>query len=96
MREFAEGKAPDPSRVGTFQLRLVSEPTGAHVFEGTSDLGPTPIELPVLRGQVADAPRRFEFRLAGYTTVAAELGTTREPRAELRVTLVPANPRGRR
>ena len=96
VREFAEGKAPDPSRVGTFQLRLASDPMGAHVFEGTSDLGPTPIELPVLRGQVADAPRRFEFRLAGYTTVAAEQGTTREPRAELRVTLVPANPRGRR
>jgi len=96
VREFSEGKAPDPSRVGTFQLRLVSDPTGAQVFEGTRDLGPTPIEMPVLRGQVADAPIRFEFRLAGYTTVAAEQGTTREPRAELRVTLVPVNPRGRR
>ena len=96
VREFTEGKAPDPTRVGTFQLRLLSEPMGAHVFEGTHDLGPTPIEMSVLRGQVADAPRRFEFRLAGHTTVAAELGTTREPRAELRVTLVPVNPRTRR
>ena len=93
VREFADGTPPDPARIGTFQLRLVSEPPGAHVFEGTKDLGPTPIEMPVVRGTVADAPRRFEFRLAGYTTVSAEQGTTRAPRAELRVTLTPANPR---
>ncbi len=95
-RALIEGRPPDPARVGTFQLRLVSDPAGAHVFEGASDLGPTPIELPVLRGAVADAPRRFEFRLPGYATAAVQQGTTLDPRVELRVALTPDRPAGAR
>lgn len=93
VRELVQNTPPDPLRVGTFQLRLVSDPPGARVFEGSTDLGPTPLELPVLRGAVADAPRRFEFRLPGYATATAAQGTTREPRVELRVRLVPLPPR---
>ncbi len=87
LRELASGEAPDPLRVGTFQLVIVSVPSGARVFEGTRDLGPTPLEIPVLRGSVADHPRTFTFRLEGYATASAAVGSTLAARAELRVPL---------
>jgi serine/threonine protein kinase len=92
-RELVSGAPPDPSRVGTFQLRIVSVPSGAQVLEGGRDLGPTPMELTVLRGSVADQPRTFTFQLAGYAPASAALGTTAEARAEMRVVLVPLTPR---
>ncbi len=89
-RDLLSGAAPDPARVGAFQLRIVSVPPGAHVFDGSRDLGPTPLELPMPRSAVADQPRPFTLQLAGYDTATASQGNTLEPRAELRVTLTPA------
>lgn len=91
--ELSEGTPPDPARVGAFQLRITSVPSGAHVFEGTHDHGPTPLELTVVRTQAADHPRQFRLELPGYTTVTAVQANTLSPLAELRVTLIPANPR---
>jgi hypothetical protein len=89
VRELVQGTPPDPARVGTFVLRLSSDPPGAIVTEGATVLGPTPIELPVLRGSVADQPRAFTFQRQGYVSHTAAQGTTLAPRAELHVTLVP-------
>ncbi len=88
-RDLVSGASPDPARVGSFQLRIVSTPPGARVIEGGRDLGPAPIEMPVLRGSVAERPREFSFQLPGYAPLTVTQGTTLEPRAELRVTLVP-------
>ena len=89
-RDLISGAAPDPARVGAFQLRIVSAPPGAHVFDGARDLGPTPIELPMQRSVVADQPHTFTLQLPGYATATATLSNTLEPRAELRVTLSPS------
>ncbi len=93
VREMLDGAPPDPARVGSFQLRIVSVPPGARVFDGATDLGPTPLEVSLPRSAVADAPRSYSLRLDGFTPVAAVQRNTLAPRAELRVVLERANPR---
>ncbi len=93
VRELLDGAPPDPAHVGSFQLRIVSVPAGARVFDGATDLGPTPLEVSVPRSVVADAPRSYALRLDGYAPAAAVQRNTLAPRAELRVVLERTTPR---
>lgn len=91
VRELLDGAPPDPAHVGSFQLRVVSVPPGARVFDGATDLGPTPLEVSLPRGAVADGPRAYTLRLDGFAPVTAVQRNTLAARAELRVVLERAN-----
>jgi hypothetical protein len=86
----------DPARSGAFLLRIVSDPTGARVYEDGVELGRTPLELQVPRLQVATRPRQFILRLEGRVDTRALVGNHPTPRAELRVALPVAAPVPRR
>jgi serine/threonine protein kinase len=88
LRDLASGREPDPARVGTFILRLESDPPGATVHEGEVNLGPAPLEIPVLRGSVAEQPRVFVFSLPGYASQNISQETTLLPRVTQHVRLV--------
>jgi eukaryotic-like serine/threonine-protein kinase len=77
--------APPPS--ANFSLQIDSTPLGAQVYEGESLLGSTPLHLSIDATSVANGPRTFTLRKAGYapytivqsaspkdTRVLAELG----------------------
>jgi len=50
----------------SFTLQIDSSPTGAEVFEGTRRLGTTPLQVSIDSASVAQAPRSFSVRKAGY------------------------------
>ncbi|MFO0625774.1 MAG: serine/threonine-protein kinase [Polyangiales bacterium] len=87
----AQGEA-DPARSGVFILRLVSDPSGARVFEDGAEIGRTPLELPVVRLQLASRPRQLVLRLPGRLETRAMVPNSLAPRAELRVVLPLAAP----
>lgn len=87
------GTPPDPRTVGQFRLRITSDPNGARVFEGSNELGQTPLELFVHRAQVFQQPRVFTLVYPGRNTTRAVASNTLDAAAELRVTLPIANPR---
>ena len=87
------GAPPDPANVGSFRLRIESEPAGARVYDGAQELGMTPIELDLARGAVREHPRQFVLRLDGYTPTTVVQSNTLEARALVRATLTRANPR---
>lgn len=91
--EAQTGASPDPSRQGSYMLRLVSDPPGATVFEGGVEIGRTPLEFEVARMQVVQRPRQFVFRAPGRVDTRAVVGNHPTPRAELRITLPAAVPR---
>ncbi|HET7539200.1 MAG TPA: hypothetical protein VFK05_04990, partial [Polyangiaceae bacterium] len=49
-----------------FTLRIASNPIGAEVFEADRLLGATPIQVSIDNASVAQAPRTFSVRKAGY------------------------------
>jgi serine/threonine protein kinase len=56
--------APPPS--ANFSLQVESIPLGAQVYEGESLLGSTPLHLSIDAASVANGPRTFTLRKAGY------------------------------
>jgi serine/threonine protein kinase len=56
--------APPPS--ANFSLQIDSTPLGARVYEGESLLGSTPLHLSIDAASVANGPRTFTLRQAGY------------------------------
>jgi hypothetical protein len=87
----AQGEA-DPARSGVFILRLVSDPSGARVYEDGAEIGRTPLELPVVRLQLASRPRHLVLRLPGRMETRAMVPNSLAARAELRVVLPLAAP----
>jgi serine/threonine-protein kinase len=87
----AQGGA-DPARSGVFILRLVSDPSGARVFEDGVEIGRTPLELPVVRVQLASHPRQLVLRLPGRMETRTTVPNSLAARAELRVVLPLAAP----
>lgn len=83
----------DPARSGVFILRVVSEPSGARVFESGAEIGRTPLELPVMRLELASRPRSLVLRLAGRVETRVAVPNSLAQRAELRVALPAATPR---
>jgi len=69
--------------VGTFRLRITSDPSHAQVFENDQEIGATPFELVIHRGQVVQRPRQFVLRAPGHQAVAVLQSNT--PQAETRV-----------
>jgi serine/threonine-protein kinase len=58
---------PAPSPVSpAFTLQIDSNPAGAEVFEAEQLLGTTPMQVSVDSASVAQAPRSFSLRKAGY------------------------------
>jgi len=57
--------APAPASV-VFTLQIDSSPVGAEVFEGDRLLGTTPIQVSFDSAHVAQSPRTFSLRKAGY------------------------------
>jgi hypothetical protein len=87
----AQGEA-DPARSGVFILRLVSDPSGARVYEDGVEIGRTPLELPVVRLQLASHPRQLVLRLPGRMETRTTVPNSLAARAELRVVLPLAAP----
>lgn len=58
-------KASEPTGAA-FTLQIESTPAGAEVFEGDHLLGTTPLQVSVESASVAQAPRTFSVRKAGY------------------------------
>ncbi len=75
--------------VGTFRLRITSAPSHAKVFENDQEIGATPFELVIHRGQVVQHPRQFVLRLPGYQAVAVVQSNTLQPETQVHV-LLPA------
>jgi serine/threonine protein kinase len=50
----------------TFSLHIDSTPAAAEVFEGDSVIGTTPLQVSVDAARVAQSPRTFSVRKAGY------------------------------
>jgi CheY-like chemotaxis protein len=71
------GPAPTTPRVAapatranaSFELYITSEPPRATVNEGNRALGKTPLRLTISKASLADGPREFILRLAGYLPV---------------------------
>jgi len=57
--------APTPTSV-VFTLQIDSKPAAAEVFDGERLLGTTPLQVSVDSATVAQAPRSFSVRKAGY------------------------------
>ncbi|MEZ4392591.1 MAG: serine/threonine-protein kinase [Polyangiales bacterium] len=84
----------DPSRSGVFILRLVSDPSGATVFENGVEIGRTPLELPVIRMDLAARPRSLVLRMPGRMETRTVVPNSLSPRTELVVALpLAARPR---
>lgn len=77
--------------VGTFRLRITSEPNHARVFENDQEIGATPFELVIHRAQVVQQPRQFVLRAPGYRAVAVVQSNTLQPETRVHVPL-PALP----
>lgn len=92
VNEARTGASADRSREGAYVLRLISDPSGATVFEGGAEIGRTPLELQVSRLQVSQRPRQFLLRAPGRVDTRALVGNHPTPRAELRVVLPVAAP----
>ena len=75
--------------VGTFRLRITSAPSHARVFENDQEIGATPFELVIHRGQVVQHPRQFVLRSPGYQAVAVVQSNTLQPETQVHV-LLPA------
>ncbi len=88
LRALVDDTPPDPLSTGTFRLRVLSAPPGAHVYEGDQDLGFTPLELPMMRREVRVQPRRFVVRHPGYRDVVIEQGTSPHSVVVLQVNLI--------
>ena len=78
--------------VGTFRLRITSEPSHARVFENDQEIGATPFELVIHRGQVVRQPRQFVLRAPGYQAVAVVQSNTLQPETHVHVPLPPLAP----
>lgn len=87
-RALVSDAPADPLSTGVFRLRVMSNPPGAHVFEGDQDLGFTPLELPLTRREVRARPRRFVVRHPGYRDVVIEQGTSPHSVVVLQVNLI--------
>jgi CheY-like chemotaxis protein len=61
--------APAPRANASFELYITSKPPRATVTEGSRALGKTPLRLTINRASLADGPREFILRLAGYLPV---------------------------
>jgi len=88
LRALIDDAPPDPLSTGTFRLRVLSTPSGAHVYEGDQDLGFTPLELPMMRREVRAQPRRFVVRHPGFRDVVIEQGTSPHSVVVLQVNLI--------
>ena len=62
--------------VGTFRLRITSEPNHAVVFENGQEIGATPFELMIHRAPLVQRPRQFVLRAPGYQSVAVVQAVT--------------------
>jgi serine/threonine protein kinase len=87
--ELVHGRPPDPATIGGFRLRIESDPSHSRVFEGSAELGTTPLELDVHRSTVQARPRLFVLLHEGYRPTTAVQVNTLESTATLRVTLPP-------
>lgn len=72
----SQGPAPTTPRVAappranaSFELYITSKPPRATVNEGNRALGKTPLRLTISKASLADGPREFILRLAGYLPV---------------------------
>ncbi len=80
-----------PTYVGTFRLRITSDPNHARVFENDQEIGATPLELVIHRGQVVQRPRQFVLRAPGHQPVAVVQSNTLQPETRVHVPM-PALP----
>jgi hypothetical protein len=87
--ELVHGRPPDPSTIGQFRLRIESDPPTARVFEGSTELGVTPLEMDIHRGTVQARPRLFVLLREGFRPTTAVQVNTLNASALLRVTLPP-------
>jgi len=62
--------------VGTFRLRITSDPNHARVFENDQEIGATPFELVIHRAQVVRQSRQFVLRAPGHQSVAVVQSNT--------------------
>jgi serine/threonine protein kinase len=62
--------------VGTFRLRITSDPNHARVFENDQEIGATPFELVIHRAQVVRQSRQFVLRAPGRQSVAVVQANT--------------------
>jgi hypothetical protein len=79
--------------VGTFRLRITSEPNHATVYENDVEIGATPFELVIHRAQVVQHPRQFVLRATGRQAVAVVQSNTLQPETRVHVALPAAAPR---
>ncbi len=77
----------DPGTTGTFRLRIVSIPPRAKVYEQGQEIGITPMELPVLRREVLQAPRTFVLRHPACQDSQITQGNSPHATVELQVRL---------
>ena len=80
--------APVPQ---AFQLSITTDPAGATVSEGERELGATPLTLPITPGSVADGPRRFVVKKAGFDAHTLLQGASKTD-VSVHATLSPAAP----
>lgn len=71
--------------VGTFRLRITSDPNHARVFENDREIGATPFELVIHRGQVVQHARQFVLRAPGRQSVAVVQSNTLQPETRVHV-----------
>jgi len=74
-----------PTYVGTFRLRITSDPNHARVFENGQEIGATPFELVIHRAQVVRQPRQFVLRAPGRQSVAVVQSNTLQPETAVHV-----------
>jgi serine/threonine-protein kinase len=74
-----------------FVLQIDSRPAGAEVFEGSSVLGTTPMQVSVDAARVSGAPRTFTVRKSGYLPYTIVQGAgTKDARVLAELTAEPA------
>jgi serine/threonine protein kinase len=75
-----------------FALQIDSSPPGAEVFEADQLLGSTPIQLEIDSARVAQAPRTFSLRKAGYLPYTIVQGaSTKDTRVLVELAKQPAS-----
>jgi serine/threonine-protein kinase len=70
--------ASAPAAARPFTLSIDSNPTGADVFEGPSQLGATPIQIAIDAASVSRGPRTFTLRMAGHVPYTLVQGASDE------------------